>query len=182
MVKTTTTTNAAQQATQPTSYKISAKIVSIGLHPKDESRYLVTLSQEFDSYNEKGEPTKSSTFGINYYNLQKQLTEISQEFAMASAMALGQRINRQIVALLLNGANVEITRTFKAKGEEREYQREGEAIKVYENDTYTSHFDKATLAPSQLALGLVQQLMLTKPTDTIVTAVATQATQFNPFI
>lgn len=112
----------------------NARIVKVWQSNYDKNRITIQLDKTFKSYNENGVFVEDAdSFGIPNNRVLRECSSIEQ-LQLADAMAMGKPINPQIISLSLLNAIVTVDRTFKQKGEEREFEQG-----VYANDCFVSH-------------------------------------------
>lgn len=151
-------------------YTLKGVITKV-MQSQGDNRITLVLDKEFAAYDNSGEETVSTMFGTNIYNLLNEVGAQVPELQLADAMALGKPLNPQIVALTLINAEIEVTRLYKEKGEEREFSENGE---VYTNTCFVTRFKKIKTHINQVFVSMINNLIMTKPTLETVTGV-------NPF-
>lgn len=149
---------------------VSGRIVRVMISQYDANRVSFQLNVDFPSINKDGKEENTNTFGINVFNLVQQIGMSVPEIALADTLSMGQPINPQIIALAMQGADIEIKREFKAKGEKREGTND-----TYANDCIVSKFDKVTTHILPQFAAMLANIVATKP------AIVKAAAIPNPF-
>ena len=138
---------------------VKGNIVAVTLPKGIEGRITISLDCEFPSIDfETGEEIVKSAFGINIRNLVNQIGDKVEAIGLANALAMGRNINPQIVSLALIGASVEISRTFHAKGTQREQSEE-----LYSKDCIVSDIVAITPHVKPMFQKVLETLVMTKP-------------------
>lgn len=144
-----TTNNAAETATT-----IKAKIISV-TYNANNGKLVFNTDETFKTIDfATGEEKETSSFGLKPFAAQSQLCPLVPIIATAQVMAMGASIKPQIIALALQGADVEIVREFKEEGEERE--NDGR----YSANCYVTKFKKVATHVAPEAAALIQQLVM----------------------
>lgn len=107
-------------------------------------------------YDETNAESAVTTFGINVNELCNQVRNQVPELAMFETAAMGKRINPQVVGFIFQGAELQIERVFKEKGEEREVEGTG----VYSNDCFVTKIKKVTTHIPQQVANLLNTLLM----------------------
>lgn len=150
-----TTTNNNQREYE----NIIAKVIRVMINENAEDRISFVLDKEFETIDMKtGEEKKTNIFGMNIYNFVSQVSSFVPEIQLADAMATGQMVNPQIIALAMLNADIEIKREFHEKGEKRESTND-----VYSNDCIVSKIVKVTTHIHNTFVAPLTQLIMTKP-------------------
>ena len=169
-VETTETTETQIVGQYGEDYSLKATITKV-MQSQGDNRITLVLNKEFTGYDNSGEEVTTTMFGTNVCNLINEVGAQVPELQLADAMALGKPLNPQIIALVLMNAEIEVSRVFKEKGEEREYAENGE---VYTNTCFVTRFKKIKTHINQVFVAMINNLIMTKPcTET--------ATVVNPF-
>ena len=138
---------------------IIAKVVRVMINENAEDRISFVLDKEFETIDMKtGEEKMTNIFGMNIYNFVSQVSSFVPEIQLADAMATGQMVNPQIIALAMLNADIEIKREFHEKGEKRESTND-----VYSNDCIVSKIVKVTTHVHNTFVAPLTQLIMTKP-------------------
>lgn len=153
---------------------VKGNVTNVTLPNSIENRVTITLDCEpFESIDfNTGESIEKSGFGVNISNLVNQVKDSVEAIGLASALAMGQRVNPQIISLALNGASLVVERTFHKKGDTREIEG------VYERDCWTSKITAVTPHIKPMFQTMLDKLVMEKPC--VTTAVTTKAL-INPF-
>lgn len=153
---------------------VKGNVTNVTLPNAIENRVTISLDCEpFESIDfNTGETIEKTAFGVNISNLVNQVKDSVEAIGLASALAMGQRVNPQIVSLALNGASIVVERTFHKKGDAREVEG------VYERDCWISKITAVTphIKPSFQAM--LDKLVVEKP---CITSTVTTKTVLNPF-
>ena len=138
---------------------VKGNIVAVTLPKGIEGRITISLDCEFPSIDfETGEEIVKSAFGINIRNLVNQIGDKVEAIGLANALAMGKAINPQIISLALIGASVEVSRTFHAKGTQREQSEE-----LYSKDCIVSDIVAITPHVKPMFQKVLETLVMTKP-------------------
>lgn len=138
---------------------IIAKVIRVMINENAEDRISFVLDKEFETIDMKtGEEKMTNIFGMNIYNFVSQVSSFVPEIQLADAMATGQMVNPQIIALSMLNADIEIKREFHEKGEKRESTND-----VYSNDCIVSKIVKVTTHIHSTFVAPLTQLIMTKP-------------------
>lgn len=138
---------------------IIAKVIRVMINENAEDRISFVLDKEFETIDMKtGEEKMTNIFGMNIYNFVSQVSSFVPEIQLADAMATGQMVNPQIIALSMLNADIEIKREFHEKGEKRESTND-----VYSNDCIVSKIVKVTTHIHNTFVAPLTQLIMTKP-------------------
>lgn len=153
---------------------IKGNIVAVTLPKGIDGRVTISLDCEpFASIDfESGEEITKSGFGINIRNLVNQIGDKVEAIGLANALAMGKSINPQILSLSLIGASIEVSRTFHAKGTQREQSEE-----LYSKDCIVSEIIAITPHIKPMFNKVLETLVMTKP---YIESVASGITA-NPF-
>ena len=138
---------------------IIAKVTRVMIPENAEDRISFVLDKEFTTIDMKtGEEKTTNIFGMNIYNFVNQVSSFVPEIQLADAMATGQMVNPQIIALAMLNADIEIKREFREKGEKRESTND-----VYSNDCIVSKIVSVTTHIHTTFVAVLTQLIMTKP-------------------
>ena len=139
---------------------VKGNIVAVTLPKGIDGRVTISLDCEpFPSIDfETGEEIVKSAFGINIRNLVNQVGEKVEAIGLANALAMGKAINPQIISLALIGASIEVSRTFHAKGTQREQSEE-----LYSKDCIVSEIVAITPHVKPMFQKVLETLVMTKP-------------------
>ena len=139
---------------------VKGNIVAVTLPKGIDGRVTISLDCEpFPSIDfETGEEITKSAFGINIRNLVNQVGEKVEAIGLANALAMGKPINPQIISLALIGASIEVSRTFHAKGTQREQSEE-----LYSKDCIVSDIVAITPHVKPMFQKVLETLVMTKP-------------------
>ena len=139
---------------------VKGNIVAVTLPKGIDGRVTISLDCEpFPSIDfETGEEITKSAFGINIRNLVNQVGEKVEAIGLANALAMGKAINPQIISLALIGASIEVSRTFHAKGTQREQSEE-----LYSKDCIVSDIVAITPHVKPMFQKVLETLVMTKP-------------------
>lgn len=108
-------------------------------------------------YNDLNEEAAVTTFGLNVNELCNQVRQQVPELAMFEIAAMGKRINPQAVAFIFQGAEMEIERIYKEKGEERET---GNINDKYSANCFVTKIKKVTTHIPQQVAQLLNMLLM----------------------
>ena len=172
IMNTTTKANAKSETKEYANIK--GNITAVTLPKGIEGRVTISLDCEpFPSIDfETGEEITKSAFGINIRNLVNQIGDKVEPIGLANALAMGKSINPQIISLALIGASIEVSRTFHAKGTQREQSDE-----LYSKDCIVSEIITITPHVKPMFQKVLETLVMTKP---YIESVASGITT-NPF-
>lgn len=139
---------------------VKGNIVAVTLPKGIDGRVTISLDCEpFPSIDfETGEEIVKSAFGINIRNLVNQVGEKVEAIGLANALAMGKSINPQIISLALIGASIEVSRTFHAKGTQREQSEE-----LYSKDCIVSEIVSITPHVKPMFQKVLETLVMSKP-------------------
>ena len=139
---------------------VKGNIVAVTLPKGIEGRVTISLdSDPFPSIDfETGEEVVKSAFGFNVRNLVNQIGDKVEPIGLANALAMGKAINPQIISLALIGASIEVSRTFHAKGTQREQSDE-----LYSKDCIVSEIVSITPHVKPMFQKVLETLVMTKP-------------------
>ena len=138
---------------------IVAKVMRVMIPENVDDRISFVLDKEFKTIDMKsGEEKTTNIFGMNIYNFVNQVSSFVPEIQLADAMATGQMVNPQIIALAMLNADIEIKREFRKKGEKRESTND-----VYSNDCIVSKIVSVTTHIHNTFVAVLTQLVMTKP-------------------
>lgn len=153
---------------------VKGNVTNVTLPNSIENRVTISLDCEpFESIDfNTGESVMKSAFGLNVSNLVNQIKDKVEAIGLASALAMGQRVNPQIISLALIGASVEVKRTFHAKGDEREIGGN------YERDCFVSEVVAITPHIKPMFQAMLDKLVVEKP---CILQNVTQKAVLNPF-
>lgn len=155
--------------------KLTAKVVRVGMFPDDPNRVSLITDAEFETIDKKtGEVLTTNSFGLDTIALVSQVSQFVPEIQLAETLALGARVNPQIIALAMLNANITFERQFREKGEEREYKQKNKPD-VYTADCWTTKITSCSTNINPVFANMLMQLITTKPA--VVAAVAMP----NPF-
>lgn len=108
-------------------------------------------------FNDLNEEAAVTTFGLNINELCNQVRQQVPELAMFETAAMGKRINPQAVAFIFQGAEMEIERIYKEKGEERET---GNSADTYSANCFVTKIKKVTTHIPQQVAQLLNMLLM----------------------
>ncbi len=139
---------------------VKGNIVAVTLPKGIDGRVTISLDCEpFASIDfESGEETTKNAFGINVRNLVNQIGDKVEAIGLANALAMGRNINPQIISLSLIGASIEVSRTFHAKGTQREQSEE-----LYSKDCIVSEIIAITPHVKPMFQKVLETMVMTKP-------------------
>ena len=174
IMSTKTSANASAKSETKEYANIKGNITAVTLPKGIEGRVTISLDCEpFPSIDfETGEEIVKSAFGINVRNLVNQIGDKVEPIGLANALAMGKSINPQILSLALIGASIEVSRTFHAKGTQREQSDE-----LYSKDCIVSEIITITPHIKPMFQKVLETLVMTKP---YIESVASGITK-NPF-
>ena len=174
IMSTKTSANASAKSETKEYANIKGNITAVTLPKGIEGRVTISLDCEpFPSIDfETGEEIVKSAFGINVRNLVNQIGDKVEPIGLANALAMGKSINPQILSLALIGASIEVSRTFHAKGTQREQSDE-----LYSKDCIVSEIVSITPHVKPMFQKVLETLVMTKP---YIESVASGITA-NPF-
>lgn len=136
-------------------YTASVKIAKVIAGSYDNRVAFVIDGTPIAGYNETNEEAAVTTFGLNVNELCNQVRQQVPELAMFETAAMGKRINPQVVAFIFQGAEMQIERVYKEKGEQREATDD-----VYSANCFVTKIKKVTTHISQMAQALLQQMLM----------------------
>lgn len=161
-VNNTTKQEVKQEVTQPEmigtfgeDYTASVKVAKVIAGSYDNRVAFVIEGTPFAGFNESNEEAAVTTFGLNVNELCNQVRQQVPELAMFETAAMGKRINPQVVAFIFQGADLQIERIYKEKGEQREATDD-----VYSANCFVTKIKKVTTHINQMAQTLLQQLLM----------------------
>ena len=174
IMSTKTSANASAKSETKEYANIKGNITAVTLPKGIEGRVTISLDCEpFPSIDfETGEEIVKSAFGINVRNLVNQIGDKVEPIGLANALAMGKAVNPQIISLALIGASIEVSRTFHAKGTQREQSDE-----LYSKDCIVSEIITITPHIKPMFQKVLETLVMTKP---YIESVAIGITK-NPF-
>lgn len=145
---------------------VIGRITAVTMPKGIDGRVTISLDCEpFESLDfETGEVIMKSAFGLNIRALVNQVQDKVEAIGVANALAMGRAINPQILSLSLIGAEVEVTRTFHAKGETRQ-----ESNETYSRDCIVSEIVKVTPHIKPMFENVLNTLVMTNPYQEVVT-------------
>lgn len=151
-----------QEATQPEmigtfgeDYTASVKVAKVIAGSYDNRVAFVIDGTPLAGFNDTNEEAAVTTFGLNVNELCNQVRQQVPELAMFETAAMGKRINPQVVAFIFQGAEMQIERIYKEKGEQREATDD-----VYSANCFVTKIKKVTTHINQMAQALLQQLLM----------------------
>ena len=151
-----------QEVTQPEmigaygeDYTASVKVAKVIAGSYDNRVAFVIEGTPLAGFNESNEEAAVTTFGLNVNELCNQVRQQVPELAMFETAAMGKRINPQVVAFIFQGAEMQIERIYKEKGEQREATDD-----VYSANCFVTKIKKVTTHINQMAQALLQQLLM----------------------
>ena len=106
-------------------------------------RVNLSTDESYKQLDENGVEKDVNQFSMDSYALELNLREKCKEYRKFALIGNG-KLETGEIGMLLMGAELEITRTLKHAGEQREI---GEG--VYERDTYTTKIDSVTINPDE---------------------------------
>ena len=136
-------------------YVASVKIAKVIAGSYDNRVAFVIDGTPIAGYNETNEEAAVTTFGLNVNELCNQVRQQVPELAMFETAAMGKRINPQVVAFIFQGAEMQIERVYKEKGEQREATDD-----VYSSNCFVTKIKKVTTHINQMAQSLLQQMLM----------------------
>ena len=136
-------------------YIASVKIAKVIAGNYDNRVAFVIDGTPLAGFNESNEEAAVTTFGLNVNELCNQVRQQVPELAMFETAAMGKRINPQVVAFIFQGAEMQIERVYKEKGEQREATDD-----VYSANCFVTKIKKVTTHINQMAQALLQQLLM----------------------
>lgn len=136
-------------------YVASVKIAKVIAGNYDNRVAFVIDGTPIAGYNETNEEAAVTTFGLNVNELCNQVRQQVPELAMFETAAMGKRINPQVVAFIFQGAEMQIERVYKEKGEQREATDD-----VYSANCFVTKIKKVTTHINQMAQALLQQMLM----------------------
>lgn len=151
-----------QEVTQPEmigtygeDYTVSVEVAKVIAGSYDNRVAFVIEGTPLAGFNESNEEAAVTTFGLNVNELCNQVRQQVPELAMFETAAMGKRINPQVVAFIFQGAEMQIERIYKKKGEQREATDD-----VYSANCFVTKIKKVTTHINQMAQALLQQLLM----------------------
>ena len=164
----TNNTNATKVANALTNEyaNVTGRITAVTIPKVIDGRVTISLDCEpFESLDfETGEVIMKTAFGLNTRALVSQVQDKVEAIGVANALAMGRAVNPQIISLSLIGAEIEVTRTFHAKGEKRQ-----ESNETYSRDCIVSEIVKVTPHIKPMFENMLNTLLMSKPYLDIVT-------------
>ena len=159
-MSTKTSANASAKSETKEYANIKGNITAVTLPTGIDGRVTISLDCEpFPSIDfETGEEIVKSAFGINVRNLVNQIGDKVEPIGLANALAMGKNINPQILSLALIGASIEVSRTFHAKGTQREQSEE-----LYSKDCIVSDIISVTPHVKPMFQKVLETLVMSKP-------------------
>lgn len=152
----------AQEAKQPEmlgvygeDYTVKVKIAKVIGGSYENRVAFVIEGTPIAGFNESNEEAAVTTFGLNVNELCNQVRQQVPELAMFETAAMGKRINPQVVAFIFQGAEMQIERVYKEKGEQREATDD-----VYSANCFVTKIKKVTTHINQMAQALLQQMLM----------------------
>lgn len=136
-------------------YTASVKVEKVIAGSYDNRVAFVIEGTPLAGFNESNEEAAVTTFGLNVNELCNQVRQQVPELAMFETAAMGKRINPQVVAFIFQGADLQIERIYKEKGEQREATDD-----VYSANCFVTKIKKVTTHINQMAQALLQQLLM----------------------
>lgn len=137
------TTTTQPQAQAPKDYTITgARIVRVSSIDKSKStfaesekRVFLLLDTNFKSFDKDGKEIETDTLTIDRFALAQQVCKADPDSTLAAMLSatLGDAIRPELFAASLQGANVDIRRTFHAENELRQ-----DGMSVYSHNCFTS--------------------------------------------
>lgn len=154
------TQEAAQEAPQMIGaygedYTASVKIAKVIAGSYENRVAFVIEGTPIAGFNDHNEEEAVTTFGLNVNELCNQVRQQVPELAMFETAAMGKRINPQVVAFIFQGADLQIERIYKEKGEQREATDD-----VYSANCFVTKIKKVTTHINQMAQALLQQMLM----------------------
>lgn len=137
------TTNVTTNAPEYQDYKIEdAKIVNVlRISDNGEDRISFVLDKTFKSFDFKTkEEIETNTFSLAPAEANRQLMAFVPHLQLANAYLMGSNVPLTLLSLVMRNAKVDVKRTFKKKGEQRENS----------SDTYTMNLFKSTFEKVEL--------------------------------
>ena len=136
-------------------YTARVKIAKVIAGNYDNRVAFVIEGTPIAGFNDSNEEAAVTTFGLNVNELCNQVRQQVPELAMFETAAMGKRINPQVVAFIFQGADLQIERIYKEKGEQREATDD-----VYSANCFVTKIKKVTTHINQMAQTLLQQLLM----------------------
>lgn len=145
---------------------VIGRITAVTMPKGIDGRVTISLDCEpFESLDfETGEVIMKNAFGLNIRALVNQVQDKVEAIGVANALAMGRTINPQILSLSLIGAEVEVSRTFHAKGETRQ-----ESNETYSRDCIVSEIIKVIPHIKPMFENVLNTLVMTNPYQEVVT-------------
>lgn len=151
-----------QEVTQPEmvgvfgeDYTATVKVAKVIAGSYENRVAFVIDGTPLAGFNDTNEEAAVTTFGLNVNELCNQVRHQVPELAMFETAAMGKRINPQVVAFIFQGAEMQIERIYKEKGEQREATDD-----VYSANCFVTKIKKVTTHINQMAQALLQQLLM----------------------
>lgn len=136
-------------------YTASVKVAKVIAGSYDNRVAFVIEGTPLAGFNDTNEEAAVTTFGLNVNELCNQVRQQVPELAMFETAAMGKRINPQVVAFIFQGAEMQIERVYKEKGEQREATDD-----VYSANCFVTKIKKVTTHINTMAQALLQQLLM----------------------
>lgn len=136
-------------------YSAKVKVAKVIAGNYDNRVAFVIDGTPIAGFNEMNEEAAVTTFGLNVNELCNQVRQQVPELAMFETAAMGKRINPQVVAFIFQGAEMQIERVYKEKGEQREATDD-----VYSANCFVTKIKKVTTHINQMAQSLLQQMLM----------------------
>jgi hypothetical protein len=172
--KATTTATTTAVENESKDYSLQGKVLrvsySFGGGSVDTDRLTFQLDTTFLTYDIDGKEVETDRFSINIFAFMQQAGVMCPELQLLDTLAMGQKVNPQIVALIMANATINVSREHHVAGEARK-QNNGE---LYDSNCYTTTFVGVKTNINPLFVPQIDRLMQTAP------AVVEQATA-NPF-
>lgn len=161
----TQVTNVATQETQEVKmlgafgedYTAKVKITKVIGGSYENRVAFVVDGMPLAGFNDLNEEAAVTTFGLNINELCNQVRNQVPELAIFETAAMGKRINPQAVAFIFQGAEMEIERIYKEKGEERET---GNSADTYSANCFVTKIKKVTTHIPQQVAQLLNMLLM----------------------
>ena len=135
---------------------ISATITKVMLPEGSDDRITFVLDKTFETIDfTTGEEKETNMFGLNIYAVVNQVGQFVSQIQVADTLAMGKRINPQIIALALTNAEIVVKREQHAQGEQRKNSTE-----IYARDCITSEIVKVKANIKPIFAEMLTQLVL----------------------
>lgn len=159
----TTTKNNAEvktvaNANETANEVMNAIVTKVMLPENADNRVTLVLDKEITTIDfTTGEEKQTNMFGINIYNLVNQVSGQVESIALADALAMGNMINPQIIALALASAEITFVRTHHNEGDARTFEGE------YSRECYTTEIKGVKTHIKPMFQNILDKLVMTAP-------------------